>query len=111
MVAITGSVGSGKVKNFHLFYNFCLTKLKFNVFLKSLFLQAILNEISHIKGSVKVNGKFFYVSQEPWLFPSSLKENILFGKPFEKEKFEAVIKNCFLIQVLLENIPHFGLKL
>lgn len=67
---------------------------------KSILLQSILNEVPHIEGSIKVTGRMFFVSQEPWLFPASVKDNILFGKPYVKDKFDLIIKCCFLVQDL-----------
>ena len=65
---------------------------------KSLFIQSILNEVPRVKGSVKVTGRVFYVAQKPWLFPATVRDNILFGKPHVKEKFDLILKCCFLVQ-------------
>jgi len=61
--------------------------------------MALLNEIDTHKGQTEVNGSVFYVSQEPWIFPSTIKQNILFGKPFDSEKFQKVIKLACLEKV------------
>jgi ABC-type multidrug transport system fused ATPase/permease subunit len=37
-----------------------------------------------------------YASQLPWLQHDSIKNNILFGAPFEKERYDEVIKECAL---------------
>lgn len=52
-----------------------------------------------ITGNLKVDGSIFYVQQEPWIFSASLRQNILFGKPFFKDKFQKIIKACCLDQV------------
>jgi ATP-binding cassette subfamily C (CFTR/MRP) protein 4 len=62
-------------------------------------LLTLLSEINLIKGGLKFEGTVFYLGQEPWVFSSSLKQNILFGKPYIKEKFDQVIKVCCLEQV------------
>ncbi len=67
---------------------------------KSVFLKSILNELSCQTGQVQVAGSVFYVSQEPWLFPATVKENILFGRVYDREKFNNVVKACFLGQDL-----------
>lgn len=37
-----------------------------------------------------------YASQRPWLFRGSIKDNILFGAPFDPERYRNVIKSCAL---------------
>ncbi|GAA5820282.1 hypothetical protein JCM11251_005555 [Rhodosporidiobolus azoricus] len=37
-----------------------------------------------------------YASQLPWLQHASIKNNILFGAPYDKERYEAVIEACAL---------------
>ncbi|XP_068628826.1 ATP-binding cassette subfamily C member 4-like [Battus philenor] len=72
--AIIGAVGSGK----------------------SSLLQLLLKELPAATGSVSVFGKISYASQEAWLFPSTVRENILFGLPFIKEKYRNVCRVCAL---------------
>ena len=61
--------------------------------------MSLLGEILPINGNIKLNGSIFYVSQEPWIFPSTIKQNILFGKEYSKEKFNKIIKICALKDV------------
>lgn len=83
LLAIVGPVGSGKTS----------------------LLMTILGEMRSIKGNLKVEGSIFYVQQEPWIFSASLRQNIIFGKPYIKEKFNEIVKACCLEQDLkqLEN--------
>ena len=37
------------------------------------------------------------VEQHPWIFNATLRENILFGKPFEEEKYNSVILDAALL--------------
>ena len=37
-----------------------------------------------------------YAAQSPWLRHQSIKDNILFGYPFEDERYKAVIESCAL---------------
>ncbi|KAJ1775919.1 hypothetical protein LPJ54_003410 [Coemansia sp. RSA 1824] len=37
-----------------------------------------------------------FVSQEPWLRNATIRENILFGEPFEKQRYERVLRMCAL---------------
>ena len=62
--------------------------------------MGLLGEIKNTSGSLKVDGSVFYVPQEPWIFTASVRQNIIFGKPFIKEKFHRVIKACSLEQDL-----------
>ena len=78
LVGVVGQIGSGK----------------------STLLLSILNELPFMKyDDLVVNGSIFYVSQEPWIFSASVKQNILFGKKYEQKKFDKVIKICCLDEV------------
>lgn len=61
--------------------------------------MTLLGEMKSIKGKLQVDGSVFYVQQEPWVFSASLRQNIIFGKPYVKEKFNKIIKACCLEQV------------
>ncbi|XP_075146932.1 putative multidrug resistance-associated protein lethal(2)03659 [Haematobia irritans] len=74
LVAIIGTVGSGK----------------------SSLIQSILGELKPECGSIKVNGTFSYASQEPWLFTGTVRQNILFGQPFDRRRYNSVVKKCAL---------------
>ncbi|XP_054831012.1 ATP-binding cassette sub-family C member 4 [Eublepharis macularius] len=63
---------------------------------KSSVLSAILGELAASKGFVDVRGKIAYVSQQPWVFSGTVRNNILFGKAYEKEKYEKVLRACAL---------------
>ncbi|XP_033291031.2 ATP-binding cassette sub-family C member 4 isoform X3 [Orcinus orca] len=63
---------------------------------KSSLLSAVLGELPPSQGLVSVHGRIAYVSQQPWVFSGTLRSNILFGKKYEKERYEKVIKACAL---------------
>ncbi|XP_066258760.1 probable multidrug resistance-associated protein lethal(2)03659 isoform X2 [Euwallacea similis] len=63
---------------------------------KTTLLHTILRELVPLKGTVKINGIISYVSQEPWLFMSSIKQNILFGQSYDRKRYQEVIKACAL---------------
>uniref|UniRef100_A0AC11CYY7 Uncharacterized protein n=1 Tax=Ovis aries TaxID=9940 RepID=A0AC11CYY7_SHEEP len=69
---------------------------------KSSLLSALLGELPPSQGKVSVLGKIAYVSQQPWLFPGTVKSNILFGKKYEEERYKEVIKACALEENLKE---------
>ena len=51
---------------------------------KSTLLLAILGEITPLTGSIKKSGKVGYASQETWIISETVRENILFGQPFDE---------------------------
>uniref|UniRef100_A0A3B3HI51 Cystic fibrosis transmembrane conductance regulator n=1 Tax=Oryzias latipes TaxID=8090 RepID=A0A3B3HI51_ORYLA len=63
---------------------------------KSSLLSAILGELPAEKGVLKVKGQMTYAAQQPWVFPGTIRSNILFGKDFDQQKYDMVIKACAL---------------
>lgn len=64
---------------------------------KSSFLQVILRELPLKDGTISVNGSLSYASQEPWVFAASVRQNILFGKEFDRDQYKSVVKSCALL--------------
>lgn len=52
-----------------------------------------------------MSGKISYASQEPWLFTGSVRNNILFDQPYDKEKYQTIVKVCALTKDF-EQLPH-----
>ncbi|XP_055540741.1 ATP-binding cassette sub-family C member 4-like [Wyeomyia smithii] len=65
---------------------------------KSSLLQAILKELPIVSGSIVTKGKCVYVSQEPWVFAGTVRQNILFGQPMEKDRYNSVVSACALLR-------------
>lgn len=63
---------------------------------KSTLLNVILQELCPTQGSVTVSKSISYAPQEPWLFGGTVKENILFGEPYEQKKYKDVVRVCSL---------------
>ncbi|KAJ8935677.1 hypothetical protein NQ314_012698 [Rhamnusium bicolor] len=53
---------------------------------KSSFLQLLLKELPLNSGRIEISGSMSYASQEPWLFVSTVRNNILFGRSFLKNR-------------------------
>uniref|UniRef100_A0A8C1ZUI2 ATP-binding cassette sub-family C member 5 n=1 Tax=Cyprinus carpio TaxID=7962 RepID=A0A8C1ZUI2_CYPCA len=69
---------------------------------KSSLLSALLGQMTLLGGSVAVNGDFAYVAQQAWILNDSLRENILFGKKYIEEKYNAVLEACCLFPDIIE---------
>lgn len=63
---------------------------------KSSLMQAILGELKINSGTIDVNGVISYASQEAWLFSGTVRSNILFGQPMNKERYNKVVRKCAL---------------
>ncbi|XP_039649300.1 multidrug resistance-associated protein 4-like isoform X2 [Perca fluviatilis] len=63
---------------------------------KSSLLSTILRELPHEKGVLTVKGQLTYAAQQPWVFPGTIRSNILFGKELDAQKYERVIRACAL---------------
>jgi ABC-type multidrug transport system fused ATPase/permease subunit len=59
---------------------------------KSSLLYAALGQMAMIEGKIKVNGSTAYVSQQAWLLSDTVRNNILFGSPYEKERYRKVLE-------------------
>uniref|UniRef100_A0A8C7JIE4 Multidrug resistance-associated protein 4 n=1 Tax=Oncorhynchus kisutch TaxID=8019 RepID=A0A8C7JIE4_ONCKI len=59
-------------------------------------LSTILGELTPDKGVVKFKGELTYASQQPWIFPGTIRSNILFGKALHPQKYERVLRACAL---------------
>ncbi|XP_066910570.1 ATP-binding cassette sub-family C member 4-like [Clytia hemisphaerica] len=68
---------------------------------KTSLLMSLLNELIVHRGSVTINGRVAYSAQQPWVFAGTIRQNILFGKPFKKEFYERVIMSCALAPDLM----------
>ncbi|XP_017418879.2 ABC transporter C family member 14 [Vigna angularis] len=72
--AIVGTVGSGK----------------------SSLLASILGELRKISGKVRVCGSVAYVAQTSWIQNRTIEENILFGLPMDRQRYNEAIRVCCL---------------
>lgn len=77
----------------------CVTFLCVSTSVQSSLLSSILGELSAEKGVLKVKGQLTYAAQQPWVFPGTIRSNILFGKELNNQKYEQVIRACALKRV------------
>jgi ABC-type multidrug transport system fused ATPase/permease subunit len=70
---------------------------------KSSFLAALIGEMVMTEGvkaaaSVELNGSVAFCSQEPWIQSASLRDNILFGRPYDTQRYRNVLQvRTFLV--------------
>ncbi|RID62880.1 hypothetical protein BRARA_E01922 [Brassica rapa] len=74
LTAIVGTVGSGK----------------------SSLLASVLGEMHRITGQVSVCGSTGYVAQTSWIQNGTVLDNILFGLPMDRDKYNQVLNVCCL---------------
>ncbi|KAK9886055.1 hypothetical protein WA026_014838 [Henosepilachna vigintioctopunctata] len=74
LTAVVGSVGAGK----------------------SSLISALLGEMEKRSGRVNTIGSVAYVTQQAWIQNATLRDNILFGKTFDRLRYEKVIEACAL---------------
>jgi ABC-type multidrug transport system fused ATPase/permease subunit len=84
LCAIIGPVGSGK-----------------STMCASILNEAVLGEGSH----VTLKGRVAYVAQTAWILNKTVRDNILFGLPYDEDRYNKVLEACCLthdLQVLEE---------
>ncbi|GAB5365970.1 hypothetical protein AAMO2058_001104200 [Amorphochlora amoebiformis] len=78
LIAIIGPTGSGK----------------------SSILHAILGEIPMLSGTVQTRGNIAYVPQQAWIFNATVRQNILFGLPYDRRKYQRAVRISGLVKDL-----------
>ncbi|KAF0718775.1 Aste57867_1489 [Aphanomyces stellatus] len=62
---------------------------------KSSLCLALLGELN-TTGSIFVDGRVAYVAQQPWIQHMTIRDNILFGLPYDHVKYNRVVEACAL---------------
>lgn len=63
---------------------------------KSSMLMSILGELPLASGKMSIRGRISYSAQEPWIFAGTVRENVLFGKPYNEDRYQQVLRVCSL---------------
>jgi len=61
---------------------------------KTSLLMSILGEMSLLHGEVLVRGRIAYASQSAFILNATLRDNILFGRPFDAHRYHLVVDAC-----------------
>jgi len=80
LIAVVGSVGSGK----------------------SSLLMGIMGEMSKGSGTLEVHGTLAFSPQQAWVINATLRDNILFGAPYDATKYRTVVQACALEHDILQ---------
>ncbi|RHY85045.1 hypothetical protein DYB26_000706 [Aphanomyces astaci] len=63
---------------------------------KSSLCAALLGEMDKFNGSIFVGGRVAYYSQQAWIQNMTIRDNILFGHPYDRVKYNNVLAACAL---------------
>lgn len=75
--AIVGPVGSGK----------------------SSLLRALIGDMARARsGDCRIGSKVAYCPQSAWLLSATVRENIIFGRPFDQDRYQRTVSQCCLGQ-------------
>ncbi|KAG9267770.1 canalicular multispecific organic anion transporter 2 isoform X1 [Astyanax mexicanus] len=63
---------------------------------KSSLVAALLGEMEKLEGHISIRGSVAYVPQQAWIQNATLRDNILFGRPYVEQKYRCVLEACAL---------------
>ncbi|XP_077981991.1 ATP-binding cassette sub-family C member 5-like [Glandiceps talaboti] len=63
---------------------------------KTSLVSAIINQLECVYGSLAVDGKFALATQQAWILNGTVKDNILFDKPFDSARYQTALEACCL---------------
>ncbi|RLU20387.1 hypothetical protein DMN91_006996 [Ooceraea biroi] len=98
LCALVGPVGSGKSSVLHLLLRELNPGAGTIVFTQTLSENIAKNKLSNGYFADNPNLRISYASQEAWLFGGTVRENILFGQPYDKDRYVQVTNVCALIK-------------
>ncbi|OQR89198.1 ATP-binding Cassette (ABC) Superfamily, partial [Thraustotheca clavata] len=71
---------------------------------KSSLCSILLGEMDKTNGTVFVGGQVAYFAQQSWIQNTTIRENILFGHPYDRTKYNKIIDACALTKDL-QSLP------
>ncbi|XP_067225109.1 ATP-binding cassette sub-family C member 3 isoform X2 [Chanodichthys erythropterus] len=63
---------------------------------KTSLVSALLGEMEKLDGQISIRGSVAYVPQQAWIQNCTLRDNILFGRPYVEHKYRCVLEACAL---------------
>ncbi|KAI6651562.1 Multidrug resistance-associated protein 4-like [Oopsacas minuta] len=54
--------------------------------------MSLINELSGMSSHINITGVIFYTSQQPWILPGTIRDNILFNKHFDSCRYQRVLQ-------------------
>ncbi|CAE8713287.1 unnamed protein product [Polarella glacialis] len=64
---------------------------------KSGLLQALIGDVSPVRGILSTSGRIAYSSQVAWTRNATVRDNIIFNSPFNEERYADVLSACQLL--------------
>ena len=62
--------------------------------------KVLSSDLKLTEKPIQINGSLSYVEQSAWIQNKTIKENILFGSPFDPMRYEQTLKACQLLRDL-----------
>lgn len=69
--------------------------------MQSSLLQGIIGEMRRVRGRISFGGRVAYCPQTAWVQNATLRDNVLFGKPYEEERYWRALADACLLPDLL----------
>uniref|UniRef100_A0A671QUL1 Canalicular multispecific organic anion transporter 2-like n=1 Tax=Sinocyclocheilus anshuiensis TaxID=1608454 RepID=A0A671QUL1_9TELE len=63
---------------------------------KTSLVSALLGEMEKQEGQISIRGSVAYVPQQAWIQNATLRDNILFGRPYVEQRYRCVLEACAL---------------
>ncbi|XP_036143719.1 multidrug resistance-associated protein 4 isoform X2 [Monomorium pharaonis] len=96
LCAVVGAVGSGKSSILHLLLKELNPGAGSVTLIQNSSKNLIQGNLSNGYFTDNPNLRISYASQEPWLFGGTVRDNILFGQPYDKARYTQVANVCAL---------------